>query len=252
MPGGEGVAPRSFSLLLPVEPGRRNRRTIDGLLVGTGAILAGLAAVAARSAPGVDEDVGQGIETALGWAPGIWRAALVGALALALVVVVDAVLRKRWLLVRDVAIALVVVNVVGSLLARVVDSQWLQVEPHVLSHWGFPELRLASAIAVFAVARPDLVRPVWLLTIWVGGLASIGSLALGVALPSEVLGGLALGLGAGALVRLALGSRSEFRPSIACARRWARSASKLSSCGSPNVSAWAPPSTSGWTWTDDR
>jgi hypothetical protein len=148
-----------LSLLLPAEPGRRNRRTIDGVLIAAAAILAALAAVAARSAPSVDEEIGQAVATVLGWAPGLWRAALLGTLALTLVVVVEALVRRRWLLARDVLFALVVVNVVGSVLARIVDSEWLQVETHPLSHWGFPELRIASVVAVIAVARPNWFVP---------------------------------------------------------------------------------------------
>jgi glycosyltransferase 2 family protein len=193
-------------MLTAAEPGRRNRRTIDGVLVAIAAVLAGLAGVVARSAPAVDEETGQAVATVLGWAPGLWRAALLGTLALALIVVADALFHRRWLLARDVVIALVVANVAGSALSRIVDSEWLQIEVHPLSRWGFPELRIACVVAVIAVARPELVRPVRLLAIWLIGLASVGALALEIARPSEVLGGLALGLGAGAIVRLAFGS----------------------------------------------
>jgi uncharacterized membrane protein YbhN (UPF0104 family)/tRNA A-37 threonylcarbamoyl transferase component Bud32 len=193
-------------MLTAAEPGRRNRRTTDGVLVATTAVVAGLAAVVAASAPGVDEDIGQAVATVLGWAPGVWRVVLLGTLALTLIVVADALIRRRWLLVRDVIIALVVVNVVGSILGRIVDSEWFQIELHPLSHWGFPELRIASVVAVIAVARPELVRPVRVFAIWLVGLASLGVLALEIALPSELLGGLALGLGSGALVRFAFGS----------------------------------------------
>jgi uncharacterized membrane protein YbhN (UPF0104 family)/tRNA A-37 threonylcarbamoyl transferase component Bud32 len=198
--------PWNISLLTPAEPGRRNRRTIDGVLVAATAVLTGLAAVVARSAPDVDEEVGQAVATVFGWAGGLWRATLLATLALALVIVVDALVRRRWMLVRDLLLSLVLVNVIGSVLARVVDSDWFQIDSHLLSRWGFPELRLACVVAVIAVARPELVRPVRVLAIWLVGLASLGALALEIALPSEVLGGLALGLGAGALVRLALGS----------------------------------------------
>jgi len=196
----------SISMLAPAEPGRRNRRTIDGVLVAATAVLAGLAAVVARSAPDVDEEVGQAVATVFGWAGGLWRATLLATLALALVIVVDALVRRRWLLVRDLLLSLVLVNVIGSVLSRVVDSDWFQIDSHLLSRWGFPELRLACVVAVIAVARPELVRPVRVLATWLVGLASLGALALEIALPSEVLGGLALGLGAGALVRLAFGS----------------------------------------------
>jgi uncharacterized membrane protein YbhN (UPF0104 family)/tRNA A-37 threonylcarbamoyl transferase component Bud32 len=193
-------------MLTAAEPGRRNRRTVDGVLAAATAVLAGLAAVVARSAPAVDEDIGRAVGTVLGWAPGLWRVALLGSLALALIIVADALVRKRWLLARDVLIAVVVVNVVGSVLARIVDSDWFQVELHPLSRWGFPELRIASVVAVIAVARPELVRPVRVFAIWLVGLASLGVLALEIARPSEVLAGLAIGLGGGALVRFAFGS----------------------------------------------
>jgi glycosyltransferase 2 family protein len=196
----------SLTLLMPAEPGRRNRRTIDAVLVLATAVVTALAAVVARSAPEVDEEIGDAVATVLGWAPGVWRAALLGALGLALVVVAAALLRKRWLLARDVLIALALVLLVGGGLARIVDSEWIPLDVHVLSHWGFPELRIASVAAVIAVSRPELVRPVRLLALWLLGLAAVGALALEIALPSEVLAGLALGLGAGALVRLAFGS----------------------------------------------
>jgi uncharacterized membrane protein YbhN (UPF0104 family)/tRNA A-37 threonylcarbamoyl transferase component Bud32 len=196
----------NVSLFTPHEPQRRNRRTIDGALAASTAVLAGLAAVAARSAPEVDERIGDAVAAVLGWAPGLWRAALLATLVLALVVVGGALWRRRWLLARDLLVALVIVNVLGSVLARIVDSVWLQVEVHPLSHWGFPELRIACVVAVIAVARAELVRPVRVFAVWVVGIASLGVLALEIALPSEVLGGVALGLGTGALVRFALGS----------------------------------------------
>jgi glycosyltransferase 2 family protein len=206
---GEAVtASRSLSLALlaPAEPGRRNRRTIDGVLVAAAAAVVGLEAVVARSAPGTDEEIGQAFATLLGWAPAFWYAVLLGALVLGLAIVADAVVRARWLLVRDLFLAVVVVNAVGSVLAHIVDSEWVQLALDPLSRWGFPELRVACVVAVIAVARPELVRPVRVLAIWLVGLASLGTLALEIAQPADVLAGLALGVGAGALVRLALGS----------------------------------------------
>jgi glycosyltransferase 2 family protein len=210
-PSTDGVAgseARSWSLglLLPDEPGRRNRRTVDGVLVAAAAAVVALAAVIARSAADTEQDIGQAVATLLGWASGLWRAVLVVTLALALAVIADAVVRRRWQLVRDLGIALVVVVAGASVLARIVDSDWLPLELDPLSHWGFPELRIASVVAVIAVARAELVRPVGLVAIWLVGLASLGVLTLEIAFPADVLAGLALGLGAGALVRIALGS----------------------------------------------
>jgi hypothetical protein len=118
--GGEtGSESRSWSLalLVPAEPGRRNRRTIDGVLVAAASALAGLEAVVARSAPETDEEIGRAVATLLGWASGVWRAVIVVTLALAFLIVVDALVRRRWLLVRDLLIALALVAAVASVLA---------------------------------------------------------------------------------------------------------------------------------------
>ena len=82
----------------------------------------------------------------------------------------------------------------------------------MFSNWGFPELRLAGAVAVFAVAGPELVRPARLLSLWLVGAAALGAVVLGTGLPSQVLGAIALGLGASALVRLAFGSAAGVPP----------------------------------------
>jgi uncharacterized membrane protein YbhN (UPF0104 family)/tRNA A-37 threonylcarbamoyl transferase component Bud32 len=82
----------------------------------------------------------------------------------------------------------------------------------MLSQWGYPELRLAAATAVIVVVGPELVRPVRLVAGWLILLASLGAVVLGAVLPSAALGGLALGLGIGALVRLAFGSVAGVPP----------------------------------------
>jgi glycosyltransferase 2 family protein len=174
--------------------------------VAAAAALAGLEAVVARSAPGTDEQIGDAVATLLGWASGVWRAVIVVALALAFLIVADALVRRRALLVRDLLIALALVAAFASVLAQVVDSDWAHLEPDPLSTWGFPDVRMAFVAAVVAVSRPELVRPVRMLAVWLLCLASLGAVALGIAMPAAVLSGLAVGLGAGAAVRLALGS----------------------------------------------
>jgi hypothetical protein len=88
--GGHAVsAQRSWqpALLTAAEPGRRNRRTIDGVVLAAGATVTGLAAVIASSAPAEDEDVAQALITVLGWAEVLWRFVLVSVLALALIAI---------------------------------------------------------------------------------------------------------------------------------------------------------------------
>ena len=196
----------SLTLLYAAEPGRRSRRTTDGVLLAVGAVVVGLGAVIAESASAEDEDVEHALVTVLGWAPALWRVALVGALFLACGIVADSLFRRRWALVCDLAVVVIVVVALASLLGRLVDSDWLPAEADLWSRWGFPELRLAFVVAILVVAGPELIRPVRTVANWLVLLAAVGTVALEVASPSRALAGLALGLAAGAMVRLAFGS----------------------------------------------
>jgi uncharacterized membrane protein YbhN (UPF0104 family)/tRNA A-37 threonylcarbamoyl transferase component Bud32 len=200
------------ALLAATEAGRRNRRTIDSVLLVLAAIVIGLSAAIASSAPEHDKDVAQALTTIFGWADPLWRAAFVGLLAFALVIVADVLLRRRWDLARDLLVAAVVLLGAGMLLGRIVESDWLPAEGHLLSRWGYPELRLAAATAVVVVVGPELVRWARLLAIWFVPFATLGAVVLGAARPASALGALALGLGAGALVRLAFGSAAGVPP----------------------------------------
>jgi glycosyltransferase 2 family protein len=202
----------NVALLTATEPGRRNRRTIDSVFLAWAAIVIGLSAAVASSAPEHDKDVAQALTTVFGWAGALWRTAFVGLLVLALVIVFDVLLRRRWDLARDLLLATLVLLATGIVLGRVVESDWLPAEGHLLSRWGYPELRLAAATGVVVVVGPELVRWVRLLASWFVPFATLGAVVLGAALPASALGALALGLGAGALVRLAFGSAAGVPP----------------------------------------
>jgi uncharacterized membrane protein YbhN (UPF0104 family)/tRNA A-37 threonylcarbamoyl transferase component Bud32 len=181
-------------------------------LLAAGATVLGLSAVIASSAPEHDAEVAQALTTVLGWAGAIWRTVFVCVLGLALAIVVDVLLRRRWDLARDLLTAALGVVGMASILGGVVESDWLPIEAHVLSRWGYPELRLAGAVVVMVVVGPELVRPVRLLATWLVPLAALGAVAFAAALPSDVLGALALGLGVGALVRLGFGTAAGVPP----------------------------------------
>ena len=199
-------------MLTAAEPGRRNRRTLDAAFLTVAAILAAGAAVVASSAPDQDRDVADALVTVLGWAGPVWRVAFVGAIAAAVVIAGDVLLRRRWALARDVLVALLAVLAVGSVLSGVVQSDWFAVKASLWSRWGFPELRIACVAAVITVAGPELVRPARILAGWLVALAALGAVVLDAALPSEALGALALGVGAGALTRLAFGTAAAVPP----------------------------------------
>ena len=200
-------------VLTEFEAGRRNRRAVDAVLLGVMALLTSLAATIAHSAPDEDQAVGQAMVTILGWTANLCRASVLCALGLSAVILVVITVRRRWALLRDVVLALVVLAATGSIVGRIVGPDWLAVDNDLWSRWGFPEYRLAAAIAIATVAGPELVGPVRALLSWLVVAAGVGQLALGSALPSDVLGAVALGLGAGALIRLVFGSAAGVPPS---------------------------------------
>jgi glycosyltransferase 2 family protein len=201
-----------LSLLAETEPGRKNRRTIDAAFLLLAAIVIVLTGVVASSAERQDQDLAQALQTVLVWADSLWRFAFVGLLVFALVVVLDVLLERRWILARDLVVAAFLVVGAGLVLDGVVESDWFPIEDHLLSNWGYPELRLATATAILVVTGPELVRWARLVAAWTLPFATIGAVVLGSGLPSGALGALALGLGAGAIVRLAFGSAAGVPP----------------------------------------
>ena len=201
------------ALLTVDDPEGRNRRTIDGVLLASGAVVLGLAAAIASSAMTEDNKVGRALVTFFGWAEGFWRVAFVSAAALAVLVVVDALARRRWLLLRDIVLALLVEAGLGALLGEAVIADWTPVNSHLFARWGFPELRLAGITAILVVSAPERVRPARRAATALVLLAAVGTVVLGAALPSAALAGLAFGVGGAAAVRLALGTPAGFPPS---------------------------------------
>src|SRR6185436_9394775 len=126
--------------------------------------------------------------------------------------VIDVLLQRRWVLARDVLVAVLLVAAAGFVLGGVVASDWFPIKDHLLANWGYPELRLATATAILVVTAPELLRWARLVVVWTLPFATIGAVALGSGLPSAALGALALGLGAGAIVRLVFGSAAGVPP----------------------------------------
>jgi glycosyltransferase 2 family protein len=211
-PGVSAGRSSRIGLLAEREPGRRNRRTIDSVLLFWAAIVIGLSAAIAASAPEHDRRVAEALMTVLGWAGPLWCAAFFLLVAIAATVVVVVLLRRRWDLVRDVLVAVGAVAGASVILGGAVESNWLPLRVHPLARWGYPEVRLAGAIAVLVAAGPELVRSVRLVSGSLIPLATLGAVVLGAALPSDALAGLALGLGAGALARLIFGTAAGVPP----------------------------------------
>jgi glycosyltransferase 2 family protein len=202
----------TVAILAETEPGGRNRRTIDSVFLFLAALVLGLSAAIASAAPRQDHDVAGALMTVFGWAGGFWDAALICALVLALAVVLNVLWRRRWDLARDLVVAGVLLVGTATVLGGVVVSDWLPIKLHILSQWSYPDMRLAAATAVLVVVGPELVRAVRLLAFWLVPLAALGAIAVDAALPSSVLAALALGVGAGSLVRLVFGTAAGVPP----------------------------------------
>jgi uncharacterized membrane protein YbhN (UPF0104 family) len=127
-------------------------------------------------------------------------------------VVIAALVFRRWRLARDLAIG----GVVTWALARIVGS--LVVENSSLLHSldtvvrvdrdapGFPAVRVAIIVAVISVASPYLTRPIRRLGQLLVLIMAIASLYLGATLPDGALAAVALGWTVAALVHLVFGS----------------------------------------------
>jgi uncharacterized membrane protein YbhN (UPF0104 family)/tRNA A-37 threonylcarbamoyl transferase component Bud32 len=202
----------NIAILTESEPGRRNRRTVDSIVLFWAAIVLGLSAAIGSSAQGNDADVAAALVTLFEWAGALWRLAFIGAMALVVVIVIGVLARRRWDLVRDVVVAVLAVLGSASILGRIVESDWFPLGTHVLSRWGYPEVRLAISVTVIVVVGPELVRPLRLLGLWLVPIAALGAVVLGAARPSAVLAAFALGLGIGSLVRLAFGTAAGVPP----------------------------------------
>jgi uncharacterized membrane protein YbhN (UPF0104 family) len=70
----------------------------------------------------------------------------------------------------------------------------------------YPSVRFALTAAVIVTASPHLSRPLRYLGRWVLFAGSLGAIAVGVTTPTGMLAGLAIGMGAAALVHLVFGS----------------------------------------------
>jgi len=135
-----------------------------------------------------------------------------GALWALALVVIAALVARRWRLARDLAIG----GVASWALARLIGT--LVVENASLTHAldvvtrigddsvSFPAVRVAVIVAIISVASPYLTRPIRRLGQLLVLLIAIASMYLGTTLPDGLLAAVALGWSIAALVHLIFGS----------------------------------------------
>ena len=136
----------------------------------------------------------------------------IGALWALGLVVVAALLARRWRLARDMAIAGSLAWFVGRLLGGLVGvDESLAKSLDIVTRVGdgspsFPVVRLAIVVAVVVTAAPYLTRPTRRVGQLLVVLLALSALYLGVGDPNAAFAAIALGWGLGAAVHLVFGS----------------------------------------------
>src|SRR6266704_2715089 len=157
-----------------------------------------------------------------GWAyPFIWFMMQLGNLGAVPLVAVAAAATRRWRLALDAAVAGGAIYVVARLIKQFVQRgrpQTLLDGVHILGEpargLGYVSGHSAVAVALATVASPYLGRRGRRVAWTLAAAVCLARIYVGAHLPLDVLGGAALGWGAGALVHLILGAPQP-RPSIA-------------------------------------
>ncbi len=135
-----------------------------------------------------------------------------GALWAVAVIVIAALVARRWRLARDLAIAGALSWFIGRLIGElVVGEASLAKSLDVVTRFGdntasFPLVRLAVIAAVISTARPYLTRPMRRLGQLLLVTLALSAMYLGTGLPDGILAALFLGWGIAAVVHLTFGS----------------------------------------------
>ena len=133
-------------------------------------------------------------------------------------VVVAALVGRRWRLARDLFGAGVLAWAVGRSIAEAVGAhESIGRSVRLAAGFGgvppFPAVRLAVTVAVIAVAAPYVTRPTRVVGyVLVAGVA-VAAMYLGTTVPVDVFAGIVLGWGVAALVHVAFGSPGR-RPTL--------------------------------------
>lgn len=193
------------------EPYRRRSR--DWFRLGAAVVLLVLLSLRADKPTRTEADVFEFFNQLPAFMSGVGKV-LFGVAALWTVglVVGAALLSRRARLARDLVLAGVGAWAIARVLgAFVVERQGLAKSIQVITRFGtdtptFPLVRLAVIVAVVAVASPYLGRPARRIGRTLVLLIAFTAMYLGIAYPTDVLGGLVLGWGVAAAVHLIFGS----------------------------------------------
>lgn len=188
----------------------RARRPTDAVLVALALLTIGGMTLVAPGPGALDAATQQFVKTLPGLFGWFWETAydLLFIWAIVLIAIPIAARKRTRMLVGE-SLAVAVTFVVGSAvagIAGVAGSESVRAIASSNPPARYPAMRIAIAAAVVVSASPHVSRPLRRIgrIVLIAGAAA--SVAVGVALPSGVVAGFAVGIGVAALVHLVLGS----------------------------------------------
>ena len=194
----------------------RSRRATDliGLLAAIGALA--LLTVLESPQPGFGRALADLLRSLPSLVVALWQVIADLSVVLAVVLVVVALVRRRWRITRDLLLAAVIALVVARFAALFVDGAWSDLVTtlrRTSSPEVFPPARLAITAAIIVTAAPHVTLPVRRTGRWVLALTAAAMVALGAASVLGVVAALLVASIASSIVHLALGS-SAGRPGL--------------------------------------
>ena len=196
-------------IFAPVGTGQRRRRGSDGLRLAGAILTLACCLLVIRYDSRIDRAITQVIHPpprSITWLVTVVYEA--GSYGVTIVLVLLAVVARRWVIARDIALSAAGAAVVSGLLILVLGSRGGRPSGIVIHGYyvSFPVLQIALFMAVATAALPYLARGLQRLIEVFIALVALASAVGGHGLPLNVLGSLAIGWGAATLVRLIFGS----------------------------------------------
>ena len=196
-------------MFAPVGDGQRRRRGSDGVRLATAVLALVCCLLVIRYNSRIDQAIVQVIHPpprSITWLVTVVYEA--GSFGVVIVLVVLALVARRWVIARDIGLCAAGTAVVSGILILWLGSSGGR-PAGILIHgyyMHFPVLQIALFMAVAMAALPYLARGLQRLIELFIALVALASAVGGHGLPLNVLGSLAIGWGVAAVVRLVFGS----------------------------------------------
>ena len=206
-----GVERRRYRLFAPSGPGSSFRRAGDVVTLAVAAALLALLLPVVVPPARLELEALQSARSLPSVLDGFFRV-LLGLLATtAALTAAVAALRRRWMLLRDIFVGLLISAGLALLVARVVQGSWevaWYLPPQLGEGRWQPWFRLAGPIAVILIASPYLAAPVRRIGRWLVTLGAFAAVLSGALAPTQGLASVLIAIVAAATVHLVFGSPS--------------------------------------------